>query len=236
MPAASRFVHHPERHRGGRGAWLRACVLGANDGLLSTASLMLGVSAAVASKSAMLTAGFAALVAGSLSMAVGEYSSVSSQRDVERADLERERLEHLETPEAEEEELAAIYLERGLSADLAVKVAAEMSAGDAFLHHARDELGLDPDDLSRPLQAAVASAASFALGSFVPFLLTVIMPATARGPAIVIATICGLGALGFAGARLGGAPVGKAAARVIVGGAIALLVAQILGRLVGSSL
>lgn len=236
MPSALRFAHHPERHKGGRGAWLRAAVLGANDGLLSTASLMLGVSAAAASKSAVLTAGFAALVAGSLSMAVGEYSSVSSQRDVERADLERERLEHVETPEAEEQELAAIYIERGLSADLAVKVAAELSAGDAFLHHARDELGLDPEDLSRPLQAAVTSAASFALGSAVPFVLTVIMPAAARGIAIVIATIIGLGALGFAGARLGGAPVSKAAARVVLGGAASLLAAQVLGRLVGSSL
>jgi vacuolar iron transporter family protein len=203
---------------------------------MSTASLMMAVSAAAATRSTVLTAGFAALVAGSLSMAVGEYSSVSSQRDVEHADLEREREELLHTPEAEQAELAAIYRQRGLSADLAEQVAAQLSAGDALAHHARDELGLDPDNLSRPAQASLASAASFALGSAVPFLLALVMPSAYRLWAIVIATVVGLGALGFAGARLGGAPVLKASARVVIGGVIALAVAQLLGKLVGSAL
>lgn len=236
MSPATRISHHAEVHRGNKGAWLRASVLGANDGLLSTASLMLGVSAASAGKSSVLTAGFAALVAGSLSMAVGEYSSVSSQRDTEHADLAKERHELLHTPEAEEVELAAIYRQRGLSRALADQVAAELSAGDALAHHAREELGIDPDNLSKPGEAAAASAVSFAVGSLLPFLMAVITPNSARSVAIIVSTIVGLGALGFAGARLGGAPVMKAAARVVVGGAIALAVAQLLGHLVGSNL
>ena len=236
MSPATRVSHHAEIHRGNSGAWLRAAVLGANDGLLSTASLMLGVSAASSSKSNVLTAGFAALVAGSLSMAVGEYSSVSSQRDTEHADLDKERDELLHTPEAEQAELAAIYRERGLSRALADQVAAELSAGDALAHHAREELGIDPHNLSQPVQAAVASAVSFALGSLVPFLVAVIMPNSSRAIAIILCTLLGLAALGFAGARLGGAPVTKAAARVVIGGALALVVAQLLGHLVGSAL
>ena len=236
MSPATRLSHHAEVHRGDKGAWLRAAVLGANDGLLSTASLMLGVSAANATRQSVLTAGFAALVAGSLSMAVGEYSSVSSQRDTEHADLDKERHELLHTPEAEQAELAAIYRQRGLSRSLADQVAAELSAGDALAHHAREELGIDPDNLSRPTEAALASAGSFAVGAFVPFLMALVLPSSARAIAIIIATIIGLGALGFAGARLGGAPVAKAAARVVIGGAIALLVAQVLGNLVGSNL
>ncbi len=236
MSPATRFSHHAEIHRGDKGAWLRAAVLGANDGLLSTASLMLGVSAANATRQSVLTAGFAALVAGSLSMAVGEYSSVSSQRDTEHADLAKERHELLHTPEAEQAELAAIYRQRGLSRVLADQVAAELSAGDALAHHAREELGIDPDNLSRPTQASLASAGSFAVGAFVPFLVALVLPSSARALAIVIATIVGLGGLGFAGARLGGAPVAKAAARVVIGGVIALVVAQLLGNLVGSNL
>jgi vacuolar iron transporter family protein len=236
MSPATRISHHAEVHRGDKGAWLRAAVLGANDGLLSTASLMLGVSAANASRQSVLTAGFAALVAGSLSMAVGEYSSVSSQRDTEHADLDKERHELLHTPEAEQAELAAIYRQRGLSRTLADQVAAELSAGDALAHHAREELGIDPENLSRPTEAALASAGSFAVGAFVPFLMALVLPSSARAIAIIIATIIGLGVLGFAGARLGGAPVAKAAARVVIGGAIALLVAQVLGNLVGSNL
>jgi vacuolar iron transporter family protein len=236
MSPAIRISHHAEIHRGDKGAWLRAAVLGANDGLLSTASLMLGVSASNATRQSVLTAGFAALVAGSLAMAVGEYSSVSSQRDTEHADLAKERHELLHTPEAEQAELAAIYRQRGLSRVLADQVAAELSAGDALAHHAREELGIDPDNLSQPTQAALASAASFAVGAFVPFLMALILPSSARAVAIIIATLVGLGALGFTGARLGGAPVAKAAARVVIGGAVALLVAQLLGRLVGSNL
>jgi vacuolar iron transporter family protein len=236
MSPATRISHHAEVHRGDKGAWLRAAVLGANDGLLSTASLMLGVSAANATRQSVLTAGFAALVAGSLSMAVGEYSSVSSQRDTEHADLDKERHELLHTPEAEQAELAAIYRQRGLPRALADQVAAELSAGDALAHHAREELGIDPENLSRPTEAALASASSFAVGAFVPFLMALVLPSSARALAIIIATIVGLGALGAAGARLGGAPVAKAAARVVIGGAIALLVAQVLGNLVGSNL
>ncbi len=236
MSPATRISHHAEVHRGDKGALLRAAVLGANDGLLSTASLMLGVSAANASRQSVLTAGFAALVAGSLSMAVGEYSSVSSQRDTEYADLDKERHELLHTPEAEQAELAAIYRQRGLSRALADQVAAELSAGDALAHHAREELGIDPENLSRPTEAALASASSFAVGAFIPFLVALVLPSSARAIAIIIATIIGLGGLGFAGARLGGAPVAKAAARVVIGGAIALLVAQVLGDLVGSNL
>lgn len=236
MSPATRVSHHAEVHRGDKGAWLRAAVLGANDGLLSTASLMLGVSAASATRQSVLTAGFAALVAGSLAMAVGEYSSVSSQRDTEHADLAKERHELLHTPDAEQAELAGIYRQRGLSRALADQVAAELSAGDALAHHAREELGIDPENLSKPGEAALASAASFAVGAFVPFLMALVLPTSVRAVAIIIATIVGLGTLGFAGARLGGAPVIKAAARVVIGGAIALLVAQVLGHLVGSNL
>lgn len=236
MSPSPRTSHHAEGHKGGSGAWLRAAVLGANDGLLSTASLMLGVNAAASARSSVLTAGFAALVAGSFAMAVGEYSSVSSQRDGEQADLEKERLELIHTPEAEEAELAAIYRSRGLSAALADRVAAELSADDALAHHAREELGIDPNNLSRPTQAALASASSFAIGSLVPFLVAVIVPSSARALAIVISTIIGLAALGTASARIGGASARRAATRVVVGGALALAASQILGGLVGSNL
>lgn len=235
MPHPARTVsHHNEIHKGDRAAWLRAAVLGGNDGLLSTASLMIGVGAASSSRSSVLTAGLAALVAGALSMGVGEYSSVSSQLDTEHADLRRERAELAATPEAEQAELAAIYRSRGLSASLADAVASELSAGDALAHHARDELGLDPNALSRPVMAAGVSMGSFALGALVPVLVTLVATNDLRVAAIVAVTLFGLIALGATGARLGGAPVGRAAGRVLVGGALALAVSEVLGRAVGA--
>jgi len=229
-------VRHRERHRSGRGAWLRAGVLGANDGLLSTASLMMGVGAADPRRSAVLTAGLAALASGALAMAVGEYSSVSSQRDTELADLDRERQELAATPEAETAELAAIYRNRGLSAVLAHQVAAEMmSAEDPLVHHAREELGLDLDALAKPTQAASVSALSFSLGALLPVLVVVLLPIGWRVVSTVIVTLLGLGALGAAGARLGGAPVTRAAMRVLIGGAVALAVSTFVGRLVGAA-
>jgi vacuolar iron transporter family protein len=225
---------HFEVHKGDRAAWLRAAVLGSNDGLLSTASLMLGVGAASPGRTTVLTAGMAALAAGALSMGVGEYSSVSSQRDTEHADIARERVEIEETPEQEQLELAAIYRKRGLSADLAKQVAAELSAGDALKHHVRDELGLDPDELSKPVQAAAVSAASFAVGALLPVLVALVSSNGLRTVALVVATLLALLALGAAGARLGGAPLGRAALRVLAGGALALTVSELLGRAIGS--
>jgi VIT1/CCC1 family predicted Fe2+/Mn2+ transporter len=210
-------------------------VLGANDGLLTTASLMLGVGAASPARSAVLTAGLASLVAGALSMGVGEFSSVSSQRDTEQADLERERQELEATPEAEEAELAAIYHGRGLSRRLADEVAAELSAGDALAHHARDELGLDPDGLSQPRQAAVASAISFAIGAALPVLVGIVSNNHSRPYAIVVVTLLALMALGDTGARLGGAPRGRAVRRVLIGGVVALVFSTLLGRVVGTA-
>ena len=227
--------HHAESHQVDRVSWLRAAVLGANDGLLSTAALMLGVAAADATRSAVLTAGLASLFAGALSMAVGEYSSVSSQRDTELADLERERVELSINAAAEEAELAAIYRGRGLSSSLAHQVAAELSAGDALAHHARDELGFEIDELSRPTQAAVTSALSFAVGAALPVLVAIVVSAGARVGAIVAVTLLGLVLLGDTGARMGGAPRLRAALRVLVGGVLALAVSAVLGGLVGAA-
>jgi VIT1/CCC1 family predicted Fe2+/Mn2+ transporter len=229
-------AHHRERHRGDRAAWLRAAVLGANDGLLSTAALMVGVGAADSDRSAVLVAGLAALVAGALSMAVGEYSSVSSQLDTERADLERERRELTMAPDAERAELAEIYRARGLSAGLAEQVAAELSASDdPVRHHARDELGLDPDQLSRPVQAAVVSATSFAVGAVPPILVAGLASTGVRAALTIGVTLIGLVLLGVVGAALGGAPQGRAGARVLVGGAVALLASMVIGSLVGAA-
>jgi VIT1/CCC1 family predicted Fe2+/Mn2+ transporter len=225
-----------ERHLSGRAAWLRAAVLGANDGLLSTASLMMGVGAATPGRSAVLTAGLAAMAAGALAMAVGEYSSVSSQRDTELADLERERHELAATPEQETAELAAIYRSRGLSAGLSEQVAREMMAGaNPLQHHAREELGLDLEALSRPGEAGLVSAISFALGALLPVLVVILLPISWRVPATIFVTLAGLGALGAVGARLGGAPLARAAMRVLIGGALALAVSTLVGRLVGAA-
>ena len=225
-----------ERHLGGRGAWLRAGVLGANDGLISTASLMVAVAAASSSRSAVLVAGIAGLTAGALSMAAGEYVSVSSQRDTERADLEVERRQLIETPEAEREELARIYRDRGLSAGLAEQVADELSQLDRLEVHARDELGIDVDALANPIQAAVVSALSFVIGAVIPILVVVIASPSLRVPLTVAVTLVGLILLGVAGARLGGAPPGRAAVRVLIGGALALLISMAIGSLTGNAI
>lgn len=230
---------HSERHLATRASWLRAAVLGANDGLLSTASLLVGVAAADVGRSFMITAGVAALAAGACSMAVGEYSSVSSQRDVEMADLGRERRELATDPDAERRELAEIYRRRGLSPGLAAQVARELSElplADVLHVHARDELGLDPNALANPAQAAVVSALSFTVGALLPLLVAILFPSSLRVGAIYVTTLLGLAALGVAGARLGGAPVVRAGVRVLVGGALAMLVTGLIGSLTGVAL
>lgn len=224
-----------ERHLGGRGAWLRAAVLGANDGLISTASLMVAVAAASSSRSAVLVAGIAGLSAGALSMAAGEYVSVSSQRDTERGDLDLERRELIATPEAEREELARIYRDRGLSAGLADQVADELSQLDQLAVHARDELGIDVNALANPIQAAVVSASSFVAGAVIPILVVSISSSWLRVPLTIAVTLVGLILLGVAGARLGGAPPTRAAVRVFIGGTLALLISLAIGSLTGSA-
>lgn len=223
-----------ERHRGGRAAWLRAAVLGANDGLISTAALMVGVAGAEGERSTILVAGIAGLTAGALSMAAGEYVSVSSQRDTERADLDREREELRDDPDLEVAELEQIYQRRGLSAELASQVAVELSRGDALAIHARDELGIDVDSLARPVQASVVSALSFMVGAILPIVVVALAPASARVALTMVITILGLVVLGSIGARLGGAPPGRAAVRVFIGGALALAISLGIGRVTGS--
>jgi vacuolar iron transporter family protein len=210
-------------------------VLGANDGLLSTAALLVGVASGNASRDSILLAGFAALTAGALSMAVGEYSSVSAQRDAELADLSREARELRANPEAEREELAHIYRERGLSAELAARVADDLTdRGDPLVTHARDELGLDLTALARPVQAAGVSACSFVVGGVPPLVAAAVVGATWRVPVFVAITLIGLAALGALGARLGGASRVRAAVRVMVGGAVALAVAALVGSIAGA--
>jgi vacuolar iron transporter family protein len=224
-----------ERHVGGRAAWLRAAVLGANDGLISTASLIVGVAAADSSRSAVLVAGIAGLTAGALSMAAGEFVSVSSQRDTERADIERERAELVDSPEAEHEELIQIYRNRGLSKELSERIADELSSGDRLTVHARDELGLNTEALANPTQASIVSALSFVLGAVVPILIVAISPESIRVPITMAITLVGLVALGSVGARIGGAPPRRAALRVLIGGSLALLIALGIGRLTGNA-
>ena len=226
---------HSEGHLSHRGGWLRAAVLGANDGILSTAGLVLGVAAANASTSAIATAGIAGLVAGALSMAAGEFVSVSSQRDVELADLALERRELEQDPEGELRELAGIYRERGLSAELAQRVAEELSAGDQLAVHARDELGFDEGMMARPLQAAWSSAISFSLGAMVPLLAITLMPAGIRVTVTVLITLVALAALGAVGARLGGAPPVRAGVRGRAWGAGAMALPDAIGAAVGTA-
>ena len=222
-----------ERHRGRRAAWLRAAVLGADDGIVSLASIAIGVIAAGASRSTTLTAAAAALVAGAMSMAAGEYVSVSSQRDTERADLGLERRELAEDPDAEVRELAAIYRHRGLRTTLADEVAAALTARDALAAHARDELGLDESMLARPVQAAFSSAASFTAGAALPILAMLVAPASVLIPAVIVTALVSLVLLGVAGAQAGGAPILRAAARVGLGGGFAMATTAAVGRLVG---
>ena len=221
----------PEHHRSGRAGWLRAAVLGSDDAIVSTASLMIGVAASSASQGAILVAGAAGLVAGAMSMAVGEYVSVSSQRDAERADIELEKRELADEPE----ELAAIWVGRGLEEGLAAEVARQLSAKDRLGAHVRDELGIDPAALARPVQAALISAASFGVFALVPIAALIASPNALRIPAIAALSLASLAALGALGGRLGGAPLGRAALRVTVGGALAMAVTAAIGRLVGAS-
>ena len=225
---------HFERHKVTRLGWLRAAVLGANDGLLSTSSLIIGVAAASPSRSALLTAGFAGLIAGAMSMAAGEYVSVSSQHDAEQADLAREAEELRRDPTAELEELRGIYIKRGLEDGLAAQVAEQLMARNALEAHARDELGLSEELAARPLQAAFASAAAFALGAAPPMVIALAAPEPYVTPAIALASLVVLAILGALGARLGGARVIAAVIRVTFWGAIAMLVTAGIGKLFGT--
>ncbi len=228
-----RRTAHPEVHLSHRSNWLRAAVLGANDGIVSTASLVLGVAASGASASAIVTAGIAGLVAGALSMAAGEYVSVSSQRDAEQADISLEERELRGDPAGELRELAGIYEQRGLPPALAAEVAEALTRQDALAAHSRDELGLSEERLARPLQAAWASALSFSAGAALPLLVIGIAPSGVRGTATVLATIVALAVSGDLGARLGGAPRLRATVRVVVWGAVAMAVTAGIGALVG---
>jgi VIT1/CCC1 family predicted Fe2+/Mn2+ transporter len=227
-------VAHPEVHSSGRTGWLRAAVLGANDGIVSTASLVLGVAASGASGAAIVTAGIAGLVAGALSMAAGEYVSVSSQRDAEQADIRLEERELRRDPDSELNELAGIYEGRGLPPELALEVAVALSHSGALAAHARDELGLEEDRRARPFQAAWASALSFSAGAALPLLAAAATPAEVRAPAVVVVTLSALAVLGDLGARLGGAPQRRAAVRVLAWGAVAMATTAGIGALVGT--
>jgi vacuolar iron transporter family protein len=225
---------HPERHRSERVGWLRAAVLGANDGIVSNACLMLGVAAAHVGRSELLVAGMAALVAGAMSMAAGEYVSVSSQSDTERADLDRERQELEEEPDAEHRELTAIYMARGVSHDLAHKVSTELMSHDALGAHARDELGFDDRSAPRPLQAAITSAVTFSAGAALPLLTALLAPPAILAPLVAATSLLFLVALGVLAARAGGAPLMRAALRVGFWGAFAMVVTAGIGRLFGT--
>jgi VIT1/CCC1 family predicted Fe2+/Mn2+ transporter len=229
------LANRVEMHRSGRVGWLRAAVLGADDAIVSTASLMIGVTAASAPKGAILVAGVAGLVAGAMSMAVGEYVSVSSQRDAEQADIGLEKHELASEPEAELKELAMIYVNRGLDEELAKKVAEQLSAHDGLGAHMRDELGIDQASLARPLQAAWISAASFASFAVVPIAALLIAPAGMRIPTIAAFSLISLAALGALGGHLGGAPPARAAFRVTIGGALAMTITALIGKILGVS-
>ncbi len=226
---------HAESHRTGRAGWLRAAVLGANDGLISTGSLVLGIAAANASRSSILLAGLAGLVAGAFSMAAGEYVSVSSQADTERSDLTRERRELDSAPAAERAELAAIYVARGLSPDLANQVAEQLMARDALAAHARDELGLSDTLRARPLQAAVASALAFATGAAPPVLFALVVAPQLLVPFVAGSTLVLLVALGATAAGLGGASRWIGEVRVTFWGAVAMGATMLVGRLFGTT-
>src|ERR1700730_9713026 len=222
-----------DTHRSGRAGWLRAAVLGSDDAIVSVSSLMIGVAASSASREAILIAGVAGLVAGSMSMAVGEYVSVSSQRDAEQADMERETRELAHRPRAELNELALIYVKRGLEQELAMKVAEQLSARDRLGAHLRDELGIDQASLARPMQAAWISAASFASFAVVPIVALLATPAASRITAIAALSLISLAGLGAFGGHLGGAPLGRAALRVTIGGVVAMAVTAAIGRIFG---
>jgi vacuolar iron transporter family protein len=227
-------MRHRELHRSDRIGWLRAAVLGANDGIVSTASLIVGVAATGASRSAVIVAATAGLVAGAMSMAAGEYVSVSSQADTERADISREERELATDPVSEHEELARIYESRGVSAELAHQVAGELMAHDALGAHSRDELGISHTITARPLQAALSSAVSFTVGALLPVVVAALTPTSLRVWMVALSSLVFLAALGVVSARLGGAKVGRAALRVTVWGAAAMLITALIGKLVGT--
>ncbi len=215
--------------------WLRAAVLGANDGIVSVSSVIVGVAGATTHRSFILTAGVAALVAGALAMAVGEYVSVSSQRDTEMALLEKERQEILNEPEKELAELAQIYKKKGLSIETAQRVAEELTKNDAFAAHIDAELGIDPNDLTNPLHAAYASGAAFFCGAIVPLLAAILSPEKIRIPMIFTFAILALFVTGGLSAHVGGAHKGRAMARVVIGGIIAMVITFGIGKLFGVS-
>jgi VIT1/CCC1 family predicted Fe2+/Mn2+ transporter len=224
---------HSEKHLVGRIGWLRAAVLGANDGIISTASLILGVASAAASQSDVVLAGVAGLVAGAMSMAAGEYVSVSSQADTERADLGRETKELADAPTFEQEELARIYLARGVELGLAREVARQLMAKDALGAHARDELGISEISTARPVQAALASAATFSVGAFAPLALALLVPATVMIPAVAMGSLVFLAMLGMLSARAGGAGVLRPTIRVAFWGALAMAITAGIGAAFG---
>lgn len=233
-------MHHEyksEDHRIGRSQWIRAAVLGANDGIVSVSSVILGVAAAGSDARAVLIAGFAATVAGALSMAAGEYVSVSSQRDVERADLALEKKELEMYPEQELNELERIYIDRGLSPVLAKKVASAMHEHDALEAHAREELGINTDDLTNPWLAAISSAVAFTIGALLPLSVGVATSGDSIfNIAVVITTLIAMFGLGVVGALLGGAPLLRGGMRVLIGGSIAMALTYLIGSLVGTHL
>lgn len=222
-----------EKHRIHRIGWLRAAVLGANDGIVSTASLVMGVAAAGSDKSSVLLAGAAGLVAGAMSMAAGEYVSVSSQSDTERADLDIERRELANDPDYEKEEMTEIYIQRGLEPELAAKVAKQLMAHNALEAHARDELGISVNSQARPVQAAITSALTFSVGASLPLLVAVLVPLPALEWSVASACLFFLALLGGTAARAGGAPVLTAAARVVFWSASAMALTSAVGRLFG---
>jgi vacuolar iron transporter family protein len=225
--------HHREHHSTARVGWLRAAVLGANDGIVSTAALIVGVAAAGSAKDAILVSGVAGLVAGAMSMAAGEYVSVHSQVDAEKADLAKERQELRDEPDAELRELEKIYVQRGLQPALAKQVAVELTARDALAAHARDELGITEQQAPRPIQAALSSAGSFSAGALVPLVVVALAPLAYLLPIVAAATLILLASLGALAARAGRAPAGRAAVRVTFWGALALAVTATIGKFFG---
>lgn len=226
---------HTERHLVSRIGWLRAAVLGANDGIVSTASLIVGVAAASAATSDVLIAGIAGLVAGAMSMAAGEYVSVSSQSDTEQADLAREQAELVSQPDFEREELAQVYVRRGVERELALRVADQLMAKDALGAHSRDELGISEVTTARPIQAALTSAATFAVGAAMPLMMVVVSPESLLVPVVSTASLIFLALLGAVGARAGGANVTRATVRVTFWGALAMALTAGIGALVGTA-
>ncbi|MFV8170021.1 VIT1/CCC1 transporter family protein [Mycolicibacterium peregrinum] len=231
--------HPSEPHVGSLSSrlnWLRAGVLGANDGIVSTAGIVVGVAAATVEQAPILTAGIAGLAAGAVSMALGEYVSVSTQRDTERALLHKERRELRDDPAAELDELAALYEAKGLSSNTARTVAEELTDHDAFAAHAEVELGIDPKDLTNPWQAAASSALSFTIGALLPLIAILIPPTTWRIPVTVVAVLLALMLTGAVSAGLGGAPKGRAVLRNVIGGGLALVITYLIGLLVGTTI